>query len=727
MLKKLLAAVGAVALVLGLVALVAGPASAHTPVVTASCTTLNVSLTNYQPETNVTNPNHVTVWTDGTKVDDKAFTGSFTGTYAFTLPQATHSYEVKVFAWDDPSGTKGWSVDKTGTVTNCTQSVSVVTAPTQYNPYCTGAGVVSGGGYTIPTKETGITFQVGGKNVAAGPHDLAAGASVTIDAVADTGYTVTGTHSWTFTLTNPDASKCLVPAAPTLDSSACSTTTAGSHTTGHYTIPATTSGVRYTLGDGTPLTGGTSYDVTAFPSTVEIVAVLATGYSVPSGTQLTWTFHYDSPGSCFFTAIVVQPTVTQAHCDTTQPGVTTGGSYTLNAVTGLDYRVTLNGSTTTVKGGGTFSTTPGDVVDVVAIAESGYQLSGAITGFPVTFTAAATCLVPVISAPPTYIDPVCDAHHLGAQTQGSYTLVATEHISYQVSVNKGAYVSVAAGSHDASPGDVVVIKVVPDTGYVVEPVPAADTLTFTFTSPGDCLTTVSAVRPAVTSQSCVPAGSAGTDGQLPSAAPTDVLTDAFITIPNTVGVQYYIDTVAYNFSDYAPTGNAVLQPGIYQVTAAAKTGYTLDPSYPVSGWTETLTSASPCGDLVTHPLVQPTASQVQLACFAGGSYTLANDLNDPAAVTWSVNGATVAPGTYKVSGATVVKIHAEANGPNYGLESGAQQDWTFAFASPSSCDLTTLAFTGSSPTGGIALGYLLLVSGLALLALRFVRRRGEPG
>jgi hypothetical protein len=216
----------------------------------------------------------------------------------------------------------------------------------------------------------------------------------------------------------------------------------------------------------------------------------------------------------------------------------------------------------------------------------------------------------------------------------------------------------------------------------------------------------------------VPDGSGGGGlGQLGGSVTSNHLTPAFITIPATTGVQYSINGVVH------AAGDVILAAGTYQVTAAALTGYQLAADYPVGGWTEVLASAEPCGDLPTHPLVDPSASQVQLQCFAGGSYTLGNDLNDPAAIIWTVNGSTVAQGTYKVAAAGTVTVHAEANGPTYGLEQGATQDWTFTFTAPANCDLKTLALTGSTPIGWIVLGYLLLISGLVLVAIRHLRRR----
>ena len=82
----------------------------------------------------------------------------------------------------------------------------------------------------------------------------------------------------------------------------------------------------------------------------------------------------------------------------------------------------------------------------------------------------------------------------------------------------------------------------------------------------------------------------------------------------------------------------------------------------------------------------------------------------------------VAPGTYTVT--------AEPKDPDDGTRR-SPDEWEFGRSSQpaatASCDLTTLALTGAgaNPLGWAGIGYYLLVTGLALIAVRTVRRRNE--
>lgn len=88
-----------------------------------------------------------------------------------------------------------------------------------------------------------------------------------------------------------------------------------------------------------------------------------------------------------------------------------------------------------------------------------------------------------------------------------------------------------------------------------------------------------------------------------------------------------------------------------------------------------------CGDLPTENLVTPTARMVDLKCDTDGSYTL----DDVEGVRWFIGDDEVQPGTYTVSAATTVVVRAEADAPDYGLEPGASDEWTFVFTEPKDC------------------------------------------
>ena len=851
MLKKLLAALGTVALVAGLVALVAGPASAHNNSVTADCASgVSVNLTNYN--TGQPAANHVTVTLDGSVETSKAFGGSFAQVFPWTSAAASHSYTVAVTAYDDPSGSNGWTFTKSGTVSNCSVAVTPA-AVTHTDAVCIAAGVIGVGGYTIPSTSTGVKEYDISKagvwvKIDAGTYPAALGASVSIQAVALPGYTFTGVSQWSFRIKGPSNSdECIVPVPPTANPSVCTSTPGGS-TSASYVIPPVVPGYHFTLaGSTTRLSAGT-VTVPTFPTTINIVLVVEPGFLVPSGTTTTWTFVFTSPGDCSTTVTPTAPTpqytvcqagpgqssdngftipvtagvtyqlktgagwtdltagfhdlgktassveiqaVPQAHytlsgttdwkfsfaaakdclvtvvpaassaqaiCDTNNPGQQLTGTYTLVSVTGVIYSVKINAGSYVVTSAGTYPANPGDTVSVIATGDTanGYRVDGAPTwSFP--FATAGECLVRAPAGDPVFVDGVCDAAHPGSATFGTYEVLVATHVHYEVKVNAGAYVPIDAGvPTQAQPGDVVTIKPIADAGYYVSPAIADEKLTHTFATPGDCLTKADFVKPNATSQDCVVTGDDGNGGngggaQLPAlsesplstastsiralggaanAAPaaavtpsvksvvTHTLIQAFITIPNTPHVQYFINDVLQT-----TPGDVILQPGTYKVSAAAETGYFLQ-GYN-GPWTVVLTSAEPCGDLITHPLVFPLANPVPMGCFSDGSFTLSNSINDAAALTWTVNGSVVSQGTFRVGTASTVVVHAVANGPAYGLEAGATTDWTFHFARPTSCDLTTLALTGSSPTGWIIFGYAMLVSGLALLALRFTRRRDE--
>ncbi len=69
-----------------------------------------------------------------------------------------------------------------------------------------------------------------------------------------------------------------------------------------------------------------------------------------------------------------------------------------------------------------------------------------------------------------------------------------------------------------------------------------------------------------------------------------------------------------------------------------------------------------------------------------------------------------------------MNIVAAPNAPDYGFAHGVQTSWTVDFKKPTVCDVETLALTGQSPTGLLIAADLLVVAGLALFAVRAVRR-----
>ena len=80
----------------------------HTPSVSLTCQSgLVVNLTAY----NSGGSNSVAISIDGSAVSGSPFSfgGSYSHTFAVNPPTVGHSATVAVTAWDDPTGSKGWT------------------------------------------------------------------------------------------------------------------------------------------------------------------------------------------------------------------------------------------------------------------------------------------------------------------------------------------------------------------------------------------------------------------------------------------------------------------------------------------------------------------------------------------------------------------------------------------------------------------------------------------
>ena len=101
------------------------------------------------------------------------------------------------------------------------------TAPSSTDGLCYAVGQNSAGSYTIPAAVAGtkyqVKFSVGGvcADKAAGTYSLAVGDDVYIQAVALTGYSLSGTTSWIFVIGGPDGDDCVAPAAPSVTQALC--------------------------------------------------------------------------------------------------------------------------------------------------------------------------------------------------------------------------------------------------------------------------------------------------------------------------------------------------------------------------------------------------------------------------------------------------------------------------------------------------------------------------
>ncbi len=490
----------------------------------------------------------------------------------------------------------------------------------------------------------------------------------------------------------------------------------------HFTSPSYTlkpvTGVKYTVGADT--TDGGTFDATN-GTTVHIEAQVTDPKYQLVGTTV-WDFSFNEPAEkCTVKVVPVKPIVTQAICS--GPGSHDLAYYTITPVTGVLYYVKIDGGAEQPIGAGKHDIADGTkTIQVIAKgdADNYYVIEGGPILFDVeTINPAGKCLVLVVPLEPDPINDACDALAPGVIPATTYTLFYVEHIIYMVSVNDGAPVDVVLTqdtTYDVVPRDArihVTARVDDTTKFEMAPW----SWTMVFFDFGDCKTKLTPLEPLATDQFCEEDGPLAPAGKTAVSLPTKVQKQGTITIPATpAGVQYFLDGAP------VPAGVYTVAPGLHEVTAEVLDGAKtkLDPAI-------VLPFKFDIQPGLCEPdfLVVPAATSSQIGCFSAGSYTLSNNLGDPNAIIWTVNGTQVAPGKYSATNSSTVNIVAAANTPDYGLVPGSQTTWTVNFAKPTVCDLETLALTGQSPTGLLIVADLFVVTGLALFAVRAMRRRPE--
>jgi len=306
--------------------------------------------------------------------------------------------------------------------------------------------------YTIPTT-AGVTYLVDGTPTAAGTYPATNDTTVTITTVAQPGYTLAGTTTFTHKFCPPTCDKPVTPVPPSFTDATCVNGRAS------YTVP-TSAGVAY-LVNGTPTAAGTYSGEVG--STVTITAVAQPGYTLSGTTTFT---HKFCPPTCM---TPVSPTPPAFADDTCVDFTPSGAMYTIPATTGVSYQV--NGTTTPA---GTYPAASGSTVTVVAIAKPGYTLSG-VTAFSHTYPVAPTCTTATSPQSPTYAEDSC----VGSSPSGAtYTIPTTAGVSYEV---EG--VSKSAGSYPATAGSTVTITAVAQPGYTLT---GTTSFSHTFTAAPTC-------------------------------------------------------------------------------------------------------------------------------------------------------------------------------------------------------------------------------------------------
>ena len=126
--RRLITALAASAIVLMLAVV---PVAAHNKTVSLDCQGASVNLTNY----NTTHDNSVVITLDGVEVANESdFGTSFTFQSGALDPFKGHTLHVVVAAWDDTTGSKGWSFDVTKEIGPCQEPTPVPPTPVPPTP-----------------------------------------------------------------------------------------------------------------------------------------------------------------------------------------------------------------------------------------------------------------------------------------------------------------------------------------------------------------------------------------------------------------------------------------------------------------------------------------------------------------------------------------------------------------------------------------------------------------
>ncbi len=451
--------------------------------------------------------------------------------------------------------------------------------------------------------------------------------------------------------------------------------TAGSPGQGSYTIPDTT-GIAYTVQingvGGFGAVGAGTYYV-AVGTKVEVKAVALAGH-VLSGTS-EWSQTFARP-DCRVNPTT--PTFTAAVCSTTDPGEYGKASYTIPTTEGVTYQVRVNNGSWNDRPAGTYDVSANANVDVRAVALAGYTLKGTIKWSK--NLKAPDCLTDVIPTKPLKTQAVCTADEQVGPA--SYTIPTIAGITYQRLVGF-SWVDVAPGPYSTADGSVVTVRAVPLPGFELgdhDVLSNNKTYLLLFDNLNASKDCIVPDAPTFDPQQCVAGGD-------PS--------QATYTIPAESGVTYEIwDGDTWESAD-AGVHDVTSLPAEVKIRAVAKPG-----SHFLSGatteWSFDFTSAGDCTVSVpVDPVVATNQTCVVDDLDTGAYHNGSGTITIPSTpnVTYSVDGMPTAAGTQDFApGVYTISAAADAG---YEL-TGVPEPWTVEIKKAFACGLPT--FPGVAPT-----------------------------
>ncbi len=340
-------------------------------------------------------------------------------------------------------------------------------APTSTDAACTTPGQHSDATLVVPSTPH-VVYKINGvgPDVSGQTLNETVGTSLNVVATPAAGYKFDGAQSLSYPVSFTDPGDCLVavsPITPTLTQAVCDGP--GTSTQASIDIPTVT-GVIYQIG-GADVSG--SVPVTG-PAIVIVTAIAAPGYQLATDAVSSWTLEFTDAGGCLVGVLVAAPSFTDDVCSAGHPA--DAASYVIPATPHVTY--TVDGTTVPA---GTYPATDGSTVTIVAVADSGYSLTGTAT-FTHTFP-VPTCLTSVIATEPSFVSDVCTA--AGQLTGASYTIPETTGVGYAVDGE-----TAASGTYQAKDGSTITIVATATDGYTLT---GTTQWTHTFAAKPECLGT----------------------------------------------------------------------------------------------------------------------------------------------------------------------------------------------------------------------------------------------
>jgi hypothetical protein len=284
------------------------------------------------------------------------------------------------------------------------------------------------------------------------------------------------------------------------------------------------------------------------------------------------------------------PTPTYQEC--TGPGSTSQAKYTIPSDSGIQYQRWDGTQWVDVDAGDVNVNSFPTTIQLQAIAQPGFTLVGSPTSWTFEFTSAGACLEDATPVEPTFEDAVCVPTGPGT-TSGYYVINAADNVVYEVQINGGGWTVVDPATYgnqvNTSPGDFVEVRVTAAVGYTL----VGNDLgpwSHTFANPGDCLDRAAAGDPVFVDEICTVDDIGIDDGYYTVIAGENVYYEvSFDSTDGIDGTWTLVDSLTYGDQIATSPGDHVW------VRAIALAGYKLADGA-TELWDHTFAAAEECLD-----------------------------------------------------------------------------------------------------------------------------------